>query len=173
MAKQKHAAVKEKTVLSKDKHAAEKDKTLLPKEKHAVSKDKASKAKDKVAKAHEKLDNNFLSQALPGGNNVWVGGTIRKVLKKLDLSTTDLALLLGISKQSTRAMLKKKYLHATRLVKISEVLNHDVVRYLYLPEELPGNKALKEKAEELEKENDELKEKIKMLEELNALLKKK
>lgn len=166
MAKQKHADTKDKTSLPKEKASK-------TKQKHAAPKDKASKAKDKVAKAHEKLDNNFLSQALPGGKSVWIGGTIRKVLKKLDLSTTDLALLLGISQQSTRAMLKKKYLHAARLVKISEVLNHDVVRYLYMPENMPGNKALKEKAEELQKENDELKEKIKMLEELNALLKKK
>ena len=70
-------------------------------------------------------------------------------------------------------MLKKKYLHAATLVRISEALNHDVVRYLYLPEDLPGSPALKKRAEELEKETQELKQKVVMLEKMVKLLEMK
>lgn len=56
-------------------------------------------------------------------------------------------------------MLKKKYLHTATMVKVNQALNHDIVRYLYLPENLPGNPVLKKKIEELQKENAILREK--------------
>lgn len=133
---------------------------------------KTSKAQQKVEHAHKKQGNLYRSTALAGGKGIHIGYTIGHVLGTLKLPTATLATLLGISQQSAHAMLKKKYLHAATLVKISEALNHDVVRYLYLPGDLPGNAALKERVEELEKENAALKKENKMLTELNQLLKK-
>jgi len=113
------------------------------------------------------------SVALPGGKGVHIGYTLGRLLKRQEISTTELALRMGISGKSARAMLKKKYLHATTLVKISEVLKHDVVRYLYLPKHLPGYTIMKEKVEKLERENVGLKKENEMLKELNALLREK
>lgn len=113
------------------------------------------------------------SVALPGGKGVHIGYTLGRLLKMQEISTTELALRMGISGKSARAMLKKKYLHATTLVKISEVLKHDVVRYLYLPKHLPGNTTLKEKVEKLEQKNAALKKENEILKELNTLLREK
>lgn len=121
---------------------------------------------------HAKLDGAYLQTSLPGGKGIHMGYTIRRLLEKLKLSTPHLATLLGISRQSTHAMLKKKYLHAATLVKISEVLQHDVIRYLYLPDDLPGNAELKKLVEELEEENGALKEKVEMLQKMVKLLEK-
>ncbi len=143
------------------------------KDKDEKKQQKPSKAQQKVEHAHEKQANLYRSTALPGGKGIHIGYTIRQVLGTLKLPTTTLATLLGITQQSAHAMLKKKYLHARLLVRISEVLQHDVVRYLYLPDDLPGNKALKVQVEKLEQENAALKEKVEMLEELSQLLKSK
>ncbi len=59
--------------------------------------------------------------------------------------------------------------HAVKKV----ALQHDIVRYLYLPAYLPGNAELKKQVEELEKKNETLKKENGMLQELNALLKGK
>lgn len=131
---------------------------------------KDSPSNPKGAKANLK---GAVSVPLPGAKGVHIGYTLGRLLKKLDMSSTHLAQLLHISPKSARAMLKKKYLHAATLVKISEALNHDVVRYLYLPEHLPGSPALKQRVEELEKEMEALKKENEMLSELNRLLKKK
>ncbi len=104
---------------------------------------------------------------------VHIGSTLSKLLKLKKISTKAFAEMIGINERNARAMLRKKYLHAATLVKIGEVLQHDVIQYLYLPDELPGNKKLKERVEELEQENEGLKEKVEMLSELNALLKEK
>ena len=135
-------------------------------------KDKVVRAKEKVVRSHKKHEGLYISPALPGGKGIHMGYTLKRVLTRLELSTTDLGALLGITQQSTHAMLKKKYLHAATLVKISEALNHDVLRYLYRPKDLPGNPALKQRVEELEKENEGLKEKVVMLEKMVKLLEK-
>ncbi len=104
---------------------------------------------------------------------VHIGSTLSKLLHARRISTRQFAELLQINERNARAMLKKKYLHAATLVKISEVLQHDVIRYLYLPENLPGNPALKQQVKELEKENGELKKELQYLKEINSMLKNK
>jgi len=104
---------------------------------------------------------------------VHIGSTLNKLLRRKKISQKEFAEMLGISPRSVRRMLRKKYLHAASLVKIGEALNHDVIRYLYLPGNLPGNAELKKRTEELEKENAALKKENNMLSELNTLLKKK
>lgn len=152
----------------------------MAKQKHTTAKDKVTKAKDKVTTANVKVtkskDNVTMSKdkvTLPGRKGVHIGYTLGRLLKKLDMSAPGFARTLGISSVSARAMLKKKYLHAATLVRISEALQHDVVRYLYLPEDLPANPALKQQVDELEKENEALKEKVVMLEKMVKLLEKK
>lgn len=134
---------------------------------------KVSRSKLKLSIGNQKAYPDNQNVSLPGCKGVHIGHTLGLLLKKLGLSSTDLANLLGISRQGAQRMLRKKYLHAATLVKISEVLQHDVIRYLYLPEHLPGNKALKERVEELKKENDALKQKSEMLEKMVKLLEKK
>lgn len=143
------------------------------KRKYASGKHKTDPAHLKVDNGHKKLNETYRHTALPGGKDVHMGYTIGRLLTKLQLSATTLATLLGISRQSAHSMLKKKYLHAATLVKISEALQHDVIRYLYPPEHLPANPKLKERVEELEKENDALKQKVVMLEKMVKLLEKK
>ena len=135
-------------------------------------KDKVVRAKEKVVRSHKKHEGLYISPALPGGKGIHMGYTLKRVLTRLELSTTDLGALLGITQQSAHAMCKKKYLHAATLVKISEALNHDVLRYLYRPEHLPGNAALKERIKLLEKENEQLKSENDYLKKINALLEK-
>lgn len=156
-----------------DKHAQENDNHALKNEKHAQGNVKHALAHEKVSKAHEKLGGLYLHTALPGRKGVHIGYTLGRLLVKLQLTTTTLAALLHIAPQSARAMLKKKYLHAATLVRISEALQHDVIRYLYRPEDLPGSPKLKERAEELEKENEGLKKEVEMLQKLVKLLEKK
>lgn len=103
---------------------------------------------------------------------VHIGSTLKKLLKQKKISHPAFAKMMGISARSVRRMLRKKYLHAATMAKISEVLEHDIIRYLYLPENLPGNPALKQQVEELQKEMKALKEKITDLKEINALLRK-
>lgn len=103
---------------------------------------------------------------------VHIGSTLRKLLRAKRISARQFAEMLGINERNTHRMLKKKYLHAATLVKISKVLEHDVIQYLYLPENLPGNPALKQRVEALEKENEGLKEKAVMLEKMVKLLEK-
>jgi len=127
----------------------------------------------KVDYGHKKLNETYRHTALPGGKDIHIGYTIGRLLTKLQLSATTLATLLGISRQSAHSMLKKKYLHAATLINISEALQHDVIRYLYPPEHLPANPKLKERVEELEKENEGLKKEVVMLEKMVKLLEKK
>lgn len=158
----------------KNKVKANSGNVIVDTDKHktAQRKLKTDIAHKKVDRGHVKLDGTYLQTSLPGGKGIHMGYTIRRLLEKLKLSTPHLATLLGISRQSAHAMLKKKYLHAATLVKISEVLQHDVVRYLYRPEDLPANAALKKKAEELEKENAALKKENEMLKKMVKLLEK-
>ncbi len=152
--------------MAKQKHTIANDKPLQTKDKVTKANDNVTKAKDIITRAKDNV-------TLPGRKGVHIGYTLGRLLKKLDMSTTGFARILGISSVSARAMLKKKYLHAATMVKISEALNHDVVRYLYLPEHLPGNPALKQGVEELEKENAGLKKEVVMLEKMVKLLEKK
>jgi len=101
---------------------------------------------------------------------VHIGSTLRKLLRAKRISTSRFGELLQINERNARAMLKKKYLHAATLVKISEVLKHDVIRYLYLPENLPGNPALQQQVAALEQENQQLKQENTMLKKINTLL---
>jgi len=104
---------------------------------------------------------------------VHIGNTLKKLLKQQKITHPAFAKMMGINERSVRRMLRKKYLHAATMVKISELLNHDIIRYLYLPQELPGNTALMQRVEALEKEVAGLKKENEMLSELNRLLKKK
>ena len=152
----------------------------MSKLKHTIVKDKVAKGNDKFSNKNKIISNTNVKVSkgkenitLPGAKGVHIGYTLGRLLKKLNMSTADLGHMLGISRQSARIMLKKKYLHAATMVKISEALRHDVVRYLYLPEDLPGSPALKERVEELEKENEGLKKEVVMLQKLVKLLEKK
>lgn len=144
----------------------------MSKQKPDKGNQKISRSKQKLSIGNKKVYPDHQNVSLPGCKGVHIGHTLGLLLKKLGLSSTDLCNLLGVSRQTAQRMLRKKYLHARLLVRISEVLQHDVVRYLYLPEDLPGNAALKKQVEELEKENERLKKENKMLEEMNVLLRR-
>lgn len=149
-----------------------KEKSTDPQQKAATANPNIVRAQLKVGNAHKKGLLPYQKGGLAGGKGIHVGYTTGRLLQKMKLTNGNLAALLGITPESVRRMLKKKYLHAATLVKISQALQHDVVRYLYLPENLPGNRALEEKVKDLEAENAALKEKVEMLSELNRLLRK-
>jgi len=109
----------------------------------------------------------------PGGKGIHIGYSLGRLLKMQGIPVAVLANKLGINPKNAHAMLKKKYLHAATMVKISEVLNHDIIQYLYLPENLPGNAVLMKRMEEMKKEMEALKKENVMLSEMNRLLKRK
>ena len=127
-------------------------------------------AAENVARAHKRLNNEFKSEMLPGGKDVHAGNMIKGVMKKLDLTTPTLAGLLGIAQQNTSAMYRKKYLHASALVKVSEALQHDVVKYLYPKQHRDALFTRRQRIEELEAENAALKEKVELLERMVRLV---
>lgn len=104
---------------------------------------------------------------------VHIGGTLKLLLKKKGLSHPQFAELMGISLRTAQRILASRYLHTTTMLKISEVLEHDLCRYLYLPENLPGNKALQQQVEQLQQEVAALKEKVTLQEKLIKEMEKK
>ena len=157
----------------------------MMKQKAPKAKIKASLAKKKPPSAVEKPPKKALKPtkkkdkptaakliALPGGQRVHIGYTLGRLLLKLEVTPAMLAASIGVKAWSVRKMLKKKFLHARLLVRISEALQHDVVRYLYLPEHLPGNSALREKMKSLETENELLRKENSYLKKINAFLEK-
>jgi len=115
---------------------------------------------------------NLKGNYLPGGKGIHIGYTLMRLLKMQGVPVTEFAHKMSINPKSAHAMLKKKYLHAATMVNISEALQHDIIRYLYLPENLPGNAGLIKSMEEMEKEMKALKKENEMLSEMNRLLKR-
>ena len=103
---------------------------------------------------------------------IHIGSTLKKLLKQQKISHPAFAKMMGMNERGVRFMLRRKYLHAATMVKISEVLSHDIIRYLYLPENLPANAGLQKRMQEMEKEMETLKKENVMLSEMNRLLKK-
>lgn len=104
---------------------------------------------------------------------IHIGKTLKRLLEKQGVSPEELGERIGKGRTTVYAMLRQKYLHSGLMVKISEALKHDIIQYLYQPEDLPGNKKLQQKVEEMEHEIETLRKENNYLKELNTLLKQK
>lgn len=104
---------------------------------------------------------------------IHIGKSVRKLLKNQGVSPAELGERIGKGRTTVYAMLRQKYLHSGLMVKISEALKHDIIQYLYQPDELPSNKKLLQKVEELEHQIETLRQENNYLKELNQLLKQK
>ena len=87
-----------------------------------------------------------------------IGKIIHRKMWERHWSCPKLAKELGISAQSTAKMIKKEHLSSKRIVQVSEILDCDIIQYLYMfnnREPEPVAK-MKKKMKELEFEQDSL-----------------
>ena len=104
---------------------------------------------------------------------VHIGNKIKQLLYEKQMTVSEFAERIGVTRNSAYNMLKKELLLPKWIAVISKVLGDDLSRLYYAADGESSLEKLNEQVNTLQAENEQLKKENGYLKEINELLKKK